>query len=180
MRRWWVVLIVVFVACTTSEGSSTDLGTLANPPATLSPPHTSAPPPTSPSPAVAKVKVPKLVGLSLAKARTLLESLGFDVTVKRKVSTTRKPGTVLAQSLKAGRHVAPGTLTLTVAKAPPKPPPPAPACHPSYEGACLKPDASDYDCAGGSGNGPYYTGRVIVVGPDVFDLDRDGDGIGCE
>jgi Staphylococcal nuclease homologue len=54
------------------------------------------------------------------------------------------------------------------------------SCHPSYAGACLKVDASDYDCVGGSGNGPYYTGRVRVVGPDVFDLDRDGDGIGCD
>ena len=52
-------------------------------------------------------------------------------------------------------------------------------CHPSYSG-CLNPSASDYDCAGGSGNGPYYTGRVQVTGPDVFDLDRDNDGWGCE
>jgi hypothetical protein len=58
--------------------------------------------------------------------------------------------------------------------------PAVPACHPSYQGACLDPNASDYDCIGGSGNGPKYTGRVTVVGPDVFDLDRDGDGIGCE
>jgi endonuclease YncB( thermonuclease family) len=53
-------------------------------------------------------------------------------------------------------------------------------CHASYRGACLDPNASDYDCAGGSGNGPSYTGRVEVVGPDVFGLDRDGDGVGCE
>jgi hypothetical protein len=53
------------------------------------------------------------------------------------------------------------------------------SCHSSYSG-CLNPNASDYDCAGGSGNGPYYTGRVTVYGPDVFGLDRDGDGIGCE
>jgi uncharacterized membrane protein len=53
-------------------------------------------------------------------------------------------------------------------------------CHPSYKGACLKKNAGDYDCAGGSGNGPNYVGRVRVVGPDVFDLDRDGDGIGCD
>lgn len=53
-------------------------------------------------------------------------------------------------------------------------------CHPSYSGACLNPGASDYDCAGGSGNGPYYTGQVRVIGPDVFDLDRDNDGVGCE
>ncbi len=52
-------------------------------------------------------------------------------------------------------------------------------CHPNYSG-CLNPNASDYDCAGGSGNGPYYTGAVRVIGYDVFDLDRDGDGWGCE
>lgn len=52
-------------------------------------------------------------------------------------------------------------------------------CHPSYSG-CLKADASDYDCAGGSGNGPYYTGKINVTGSDVFDLDRDNDGWGCE
>jgi micrococcal nuclease len=53
-------------------------------------------------------------------------------------------------------------------------------CHPSYKGACLDPTASDYDCAGGNGNGPKYTGPVQVVGPDVYGLDPDGDGRGCE
>lgn len=58
---------------------------------------------------------------------------------------------------------------------------PVQQCHPSYVGQCLNPNASDYDCAGGSGNGPYYVyGTVIVVGPDVFGLDADHDGIGCE
>ena len=52
-------------------------------------------------------------------------------------------------------------------------------CHPNYSG-CLNPNASDYDCAGGSGNGPYYTGKVRVLGADVFRLDRDKDGWGCE
>ncbi|BDZ64120.1 G5 domain-containing protein [Agromyces mangrovi Wang et al. 2018] len=71
---------------------------------------------------------------------------------------------------------------------PPPPPPPAPApapapsndCHPNYTGACV-PIASDVDCAGGSGNGPAYVrGPVQVIGPDVYDLDRDGDGWACE
>jgi hypothetical protein len=53
-------------------------------------------------------------------------------------------------------------------------------CDPNYSGACLRPDASDYDCAGGSGDGPYYTGRVEVVGVDHYGLDRDGDGVACE
>ncbi len=52
-------------------------------------------------------------------------------------------------------------------------------CHPSYSG-CLKKNAGDYDCSGGSGNGPNYTGRVQVYGYDEFDLDRNGDGLGCE
>jgi endonuclease YncB( thermonuclease family) len=55
-----------------------------------------------------------------------------------------------------------------------------PRCHPSYIGACLDPNASDYDCAGGSGDGPFYTGPVRVIGPDPFGLDRDGDGSACE
>ena len=42
--------------------------------------------------------------------------------------------------------------------------------------------ASDVDCAGGSGNGPEYTSakNILVVGPDEYDLDRDGNGLGCE
>ena len=53
-------------------------------------------------------------------------------------------------------------------------------CDPNYQGACLDPDSPDYDCAGGSGNGPDYTGPVRVVGDDPFGLDRDGDGYACE
>jgi hypothetical protein len=55
----------------------------------------------------------------------------------------------------------------------------AAACHPNYD-PCLDPNASDYDCAGGSGDGPEYTGRVTVTGGDPYDLDRDGDGVGCD
>lgn len=51
-------------------------------------------------------------------------------------------------------------------------------CHASYD-PCV-PVTSDVDCAGGNGNGPAYTGQVRVIGPDEYDLDRDGNGIGCE
>ncbi len=51
-------------------------------------------------------------------------------------------------------------------------------CTPGYS-PCLPP-ASDYDCRGGSGNGPKYTGPVRVTGSDPYHLDRDGDGKGCE
>lgn len=53
-------------------------------------------------------------------------------------------------------------------------------CDPSYSGACLDPYASDYDCEGGSGDGPLYTGPVAVVGEDHYGLDSDGDGYACE
>jgi len=52
-------------------------------------------------------------------------------------------------------------------------------CDPNYSG-CLDPNASDYDCAGGSGDGPLYTGTVEVLGVDHYGLDDDGDGIGCD
>lgn len=78
------------------------------------------------------------------------------------------------------RATAPSTAPLPVASPPAASDPGPERCHPSYQGACLDPDASDYDCDGGSGNGPLYTGRVQVVGPDVFRLDADGDGIGCD
>lgn len=61
-------------------------------------------------------------------------------------------------------------------------PDPAPAsnCDSNYADACV-PIASDVDCAGGSGNGPAYVqGPVRIVGSDIYDLDRDGDGIACD
>ena len=63
-------------------------------------------------------------------------------------------------------------------------PTPGPAgadCTPGYS-PCLPP-APDYDCAGGSGNGPAYTKPGVtyrVTGSDRYDLDSDGDGLGCE
>jgi resuscitation-promoting factor RpfB len=40
--------------------------------------------------------------------------------------------------------------------------------------------AYDYDCRGGTGNGPKCTGRVRVTGPDPYEKDDDGDGVGCD
>ncbi len=54
-------------------------------------------------------------------------------------------------------------------------------CHPSYD-KCLDPDARDYDCKGGRiMDGPLFVeGPIEVTGPDPFELDGDGNGIGCE
>ncbi|WP_311260477.1 G5 domain-containing protein [Microbacterium sp. WCS2018Hpa-9] len=53
-------------------------------------------------------------------------------------------------------------------------------CDSNYTGACV-PISSDVDCAGGSGDGPgYVQGPVQIVGSDIYDLARDGDGIACD
>lgn len=80
----------------------------------------------------------------------------------------------------------PSTPDATAAVAPaasdraPIPAAPGSSCDPNYAGACV-PIASDVDCAGGSGNGPaYVAGPVQVIGTDIYGLDRDGDGVGCQ
>jgi hypothetical protein len=83
---------------------------------------------------------------------------------------------------------APVDEVTTVGTYEPPPPPPEPAplvdapdegCDPNYSG-CVPID-SDVDCAGGSGNGPSYAdGPVTVTGEDVYGLDADDDGTGCE
>jgi hypothetical protein len=56
---------------------------------------------------------------------------------------------------------------------------PGQQCDPNYS-PCV-PIASDVDCAGGRGDGPAYVkGPVRVIGRDIYHLDRNHDGIGCE
>jgi len=53
-------------------------------------------------------------------------------------------------------------------------------CTPGYS-PCIPDLGTDVDCAGGSGNGPRYVqGPVYVTGPDIYGLDADGNGIGCQ
>jgi len=44
-------------------------------------------------------------------------------------------------------------------------------CHPSYIGTCLNPNTGDYNCG---------SGVILVIGPDVYRLDGDNDGLACE
>lgn len=108
--------------------------------------------------------------LTLTTVPTTAESTLPPQTVPTRVATTL-PLTTLPPITTTTR---PPTTTT--------PPAPAASCHPSYEGACLPADSSDVDCAGGGGNGPDYAQEknFRVVGPDVYDLDRDGDGYACE
>jgi endonuclease YncB( thermonuclease family) len=106
-------------------------------------------------------------------------------TLAPTTTTTIAPTTTTTQAQVTTTTKAP-TTTTTRAPTTTAPPatttaPPAQNCHSSYTGACLLVGIGDYDCAGGSGNGPNYVqGPVYVGGYDEFDLDRDGDGVGCE
>ena len=51
-------------------------------------------------------------------------------------------------------------------------------CNKNYSGCLSK--KGDYDCLGGNGDGPNFTGKVQVLGYDEYKLDRDGNGIACE
>lgn len=94
--------------------------------------------------------------------------------VKTKVTKAAKPKIVAI-----GTYVAPAPAPAPQA-APAATEQAASGCDPNYAGACV-PIASDVDCAGGSGNGPaYVSGPVRVIGTDIYRLDGNGDGVGCE
>jgi len=97
-----------------------------------------------------------------------VKTLTFEVTLTNGVQTARKLIREAVTRAPVTQVKAVGTKTTSK------------QCDPNYSGACV-PIASDVDCAGGSGNGPaYVTGPVRVIGTDIYGLDNDNDGIGCE
>jgi hypothetical protein len=198
-RRWYVLLPAALLvlgilvrnpAPDAANDAAAPSSTIAAPAtvATTLPSTSTAPPTTIPT-----VKIPRLVGMDLAGAKEALADRGLRATVRYRSSARHPAGTVIAQSRRGGAGVLPDSgITLVVAKAPPPPPttappPPPPStapsrdCDRSHPDVCLDPAADDYDCAGGSGNGPEYVdGPIRVRPPDPFDLDREGDGWGCE
>ncbi|GIJ19682.1 hypothetical protein Vlu01_03060 [Micromonospora lutea] len=111
---------------------------------------------------------------SLAEGKRVVRTRGVDgvrtvtyeVTVVDGVQTSKKRVSSVVTKKPVTEVIAEGTK-------------PASRCDPNYT-PCV-PIASDVDCAGGSGNGPaYVTGPVKVIGTDIYDLDRDNDGWGCD
>ncbi|MDQ1690631.1 MAG: hypothetical protein QOD87_739 [Pseudonocardiales bacterium] len=95
------------------------------------------------------------------KTITKTQTKVVHVTVTKTVTVT----------VTAGNAAAPSTSSVSG--------PSASNCTPGYS-PCIAP-GPDVDCAGGSGNGPRYVdGPVYVTGSDPYDLDRDGNGIGCQ
>lgn len=99
---------------------------------------------------------------------TTTDGIQSDKKLIKDEVTTRPTTQVTA----IGTYVAP--------KPRPKPQATSSSCDPNYSGGCV-PIASDVDCRGGSGNGPaYVSGPVYVIGSDIYGLDGDDDGVGCE
>jgi hypothetical protein len=115
-------------------------------------------------------------------APTTTPSLTTPMATTTEATPTPTPKAIPKPTPRATPKPAPRTTVRT-----PKPAPPttsaAPVrnCDPAYPDVCLHDGIGDYDCAGGSGNGPNYVeGPIRVVPPDPFGLDRDADGTGCE
>jgi len=119
-------------------------------------------------------------------ARAAAASLALEAAAAKAASDAAKEAEAKAAQEQVAAETARQQAEAAAAAAKMQPPvrpvvPAAPSgCDRNYSGACV-PIASDVDCAGGSGNGPAYVrGPVTVVGSDIYGLDRNGDGVGCE
>jgi resuscitation-promoting factor RpfB len=125
-------------------------------------------------------RVPSVVGKSKASAIRKLKDAGFKINKTTQTRTSGKDGVVLSQSRPGGTRAKPKAVVRIVISNVQRSSDDGGSsnCTPGYT-PCLPP-ASDYDCRGGTGNGPEYTGRVRVTGPDPYELDDDDDGVGCD
>ncbi|MFE9101694.1 G5 domain-containing protein [Actinomadura geliboluensis] len=148
-------------------------------------PATTAPITTPTTPAMVKRKITttrkipfkttKTDDPTLAAGKTRVRRKGVAGVKTLTYEVTYKDGTETSRKL-LGEKITRPPVTRIIAVGTKR----ARSCDPNYSGACV-PIASDVDCAGGSGNGPAYVqGPVRVVGSDIYDLDRDGDGIACD
>jgi hypothetical protein len=119
-------------------------------------------------------EVPDIGFMRLERAAHKIRRAGFRVNIVERTDRfgTYESGHVLDQRPGAYSARMPGSIvTIVVAK--------AQRCTPGYS-PCLPP-APDYDCEGGTGNGPLFTGFHFVSGSDPYGLDGcDNDGRGCE
>ena len=118
---------------------------------------------------------------TLDTGKTVVRTAGVNGVKTMTYQLTYRDGALIDKKLISEAVTTPPVTQVTaVGTKVQAPPPPASNCDPNYTGACV-PIASDVDCAGGGGDGPAYVrGPVYVVGTDIYDLDRDNDGIGCE
>jgi len=146
-RRWYVVLAAALVALglvalgdndasnTASRSTAAPTSVASLPTVATTLPTTASSPPTT----IAKVTVPKLVGMKLADAKDTLAERELEATVGYKATARYRTGTVISQSRQAGASVLPGSrISLVVAKAPP-PPSTAPPATTTPSRNCARP-----------------------------------------
>jgi hypothetical protein len=116
-----------------------------------------------------------VAGVSGQKVLSYTVTYTDGVETQRVAAGERITKAPVTEVKKIGTKVAAAPKPQPVAQ--PKPQPSS--CSPHYSG-CV-PIASDVDCAGGSGNGPaYVSGPVQIVGTDIYGLDSNNNGVGCE
>lgn len=108
--------------------------------------------------AVPLPRVPSVIGQSEPSAIRKLKDAGFKIKKTTQTRTTGKDGVVLSQSRLGGTWAKPESVVRIVISNVQRSPDTGRTsnCTPGYS-PCLPP-ASDYDCRGGSGNGPKYAG----------------------
>ena len=115
---------------------------------------------------------------SLAKGEKTIRATGVNGTRRLTYRVTAVNGVQTAKHL-LSQEVAKQPRTQITVVGTKVDEPESSGCDPNYSG-CV-PIASDVDCSGGSGNGPEYVdGPVDVIGSDIYRLDADHDGVGCE
>lgn len=145
---------------------------------------------TTPTPSVpAEVAVPELVGIDASAVVATLATAGLYLGPTTYEESALPPNSVIAQDPEPGASVTPGSqISVVLAKAPaPKPTPKPPVrtapkktkpqtssnCDPNYTGGCVPSNIGDVNCSD-------IDFSVKVVGVDIYRLDRDGNGTGCE
>ena len=120
-------------------------------------------------------RVPGVVGRTATAAANALRAAGFNVVTTTEAVTigSGRPGPASGTGRnrpgRAGRRGHPGDQQQGAADR-------AAGAHQLHAWIlALLPPAPDYDCAGGSGDGPKYAGPVRVTGTDPYDLDADGE-----
>lgn len=194
------IALAATVCTTVSCASGSPTGGVAEPAGFVAKSTTSSTPTPTPTPVVVVTNVDVAEPLPFAAVsvddgnldvgQSVVSTIGVNGTRVTTWAVTTVDGVETGRSaVSVVTTVAPIDQVTSVGTRVPQPAPvaapaPAPAagggCDPNYSGPCV-PIASDVDCAGGSGNGPaYVAGPVYVVGSDIYDLDRNGDGVACD
>lgn len=192
-----LVMVVTSVGAMASAGRSGDSNVAALVDATATPRATPvATPSAKPTPKVTYVTEDTISAVPFGRVAvndgsrdagtSAVTTPGVDGQMTTTFKITLRDGVeVSREQIAQGVSLAPiDEVTSVGTYVPPAPiaaaPAPGGGCDSNYAGQCV-PIASDVDCGGGSGNGPAYVwGPVTVVGSDIYDLDRDGDGIACD